>query len=249
MAQFIEKIDYFGLAGTSLAVTSDTSGYSAEAIEPTDDKGSYIKDASMTYSAKLSPSNDYAVKAKWSPETFALGSINTVRLATPASSGIAAQEKDWSICLTNVSISTSAGSTPTVSASGESVEDGSVATCTYNATGFVLPTTHHAHILMDAFTLTGDGCYLKSANYTMSCSLGTATKNGTVLSHDVYEGVVECQIDILQVKDANPDVTTPPVVTPGEDWVITSPLTRTNSDSDYPTWSATLRKYLVKTTV
>lgn len=90
MAQFIEKIDYFGLAGASLAVTSDTSGYSAETIEPTDDKGSYIKDASMTYGAKLSPSNDYALKAKWSPEAFALGSVKTVRLATPASSGIEA---------------------------------------------------------------------------------------------------------------------------------------------------------------
>ena len=84
-----------------------------------------------------------------------------------------------------------------MNASGESVEDGSVATCTYNATGFVLPTTHHAHILMDAFTLTGDGCYLKSANYTMSCSLTSATKDGTVLTHDVTEGVVECQIEVL----------------------------------------------------
>ena len=248
MAQFIEKIDYFGLAGTSLAVTSDTSGYSAETIEPTDDKGSYIGDAAMTYGGKLSPSNDYALKAKWSPENFALGSIRTVRLATPASSGIEAKEKDWSICLTNVTVNTSAGSAPTVNASGESVEDGAVATCTYPATGFVLPTTHHAHILMDAFTVTGDGCYLKSANYTMSCSMSSATKNGDVLAHDVTEGAVECQIEILQTKDANPTVQTPPVVTPGEGWVITSPLTRTNSDASYPTWSCTLKKYLSKET-
>jgi hypothetical protein len=248
MAQFISKTDYFGLAGSSLAVTSDTSGYAVETIEPTDDKGSYVADAAMTYGAKLSPSNDYALKAKWTPETFALGSVRTVRLAMPASSGIEATEKDWSICLTNVTISTSAGSAPTVSASGESVEDGSVATCTYNAAGFSLPTTHHAHILMDAFSLTGDGCYLKSANYTMSCSMQSATKDGTVLSHDVTEGVVECQIEILQTRDANPDVTTPPVVTPGDGWVVVSPPTRTNSDSDYPTWSCTLRKYLAKTT-
>ena len=37
-----------------------------------------------------------------------------------------------------------------------------------------------------------------------------------------------------------------PTVEPGDGWYLSSPLACTNPDADYPTWAATLTKYLAK---
>ena len=97
---------------------------------------------------------------------------------------------------------------------------------------------HDAQILDSAFTLTGTGCYVNGCNYTATADLSTATVDGTIVAHDIQNGRVEVAVSIVQ------SGSTEPTVTAGTGWEIVSPLTVDNPDSDFPTWTATLRKNL-----
>jgi hypothetical protein len=87
----------------------------------------------------------------------------------------------------------------------------------------------------------GEGCYLQTANYTASATITKATKDGVCIAHDVVEGRIEATVEIKQTGSASPSITA------GSGWKITSPLTCTNPDADYPTYSATLTKYINRT--
>ena len=103
---------------------------------------------------------------------------------------------------------------------------------------------HHARNNISDLTIGGTGCHLQSANYTYACSIGKATKDGVTIAHGVYEGYVEAQIEIIQTGSTAPTLT----LANNSAWFISSPLSQTNPDADYPTWSATLRKHLTMTT-
>lgn len=222
---FISKVDYYGIAdGTSLVCTSSADGNSASTAEATGADGSIV--ASETYGESKSPSCDYALKAAWTPTALKLGTVNEVG--------------DESFVLANVTINTAGGSAPTVAASGEQVEADATATCTYTVPTFTLPVTHHAQTLFSAFTLTGTGCHLQSANYTISASISKGEKDGSTLSHDVNGGRIDAAVTIIQTG------TTEPTLSAGTGWSVTSPLTCSNPDSNYPTWTATVTKYLQK---
>ncbi len=223
---FLVKLDYFGIADTAIVVKSSTEGASQSVAEAKGADGAIV--ATTIYGRTAAPSCDYALKGNVTKAEgdLALGEVKEVN------------EKSYA--LTNVTINTSAGGEPTISASGEQVEDNATAGCKFSLPAFNLLTRHHAQILMEAFTFTGTGCHLQSANYTASCNLAKGTKDGDCLAHDVIEGKIECAVEFVQTgADA-------PVVTPGEGWILTSPLTLTNSDSSYGTWGCTLTKYLAK---
>jgi len=111
--------------------------------------------------------------------------------------------------------------------------------CHYEIPAFELSKKHHAQILMSALTFSGNA-HLTSASYTFSSNVSKAEKDGDCLAHDVTEGKIEVSVEFLQT-GANP-----PTITAGTGWVITSPLACSNPDADWPTWSATLTKYLAK---
>ena len=221
---FLEKTDYFGLSGTALECTTSNDGASASVAEAKGADGSVV--AHEVYGEALAPSCDYLLKADW---TSAAGAV---KLGSVKATG------GKSVALASVAINTSAGSAPTVAASGEQVEDGATDGCLYEVPAFSLPKTHHAHILFGAFTLSGAGCHLTAANYTASAGITKATKEGAVLAHDVGEGKIEAVVTIVQTGAAAPSLAA------GEGWSITSPLAMTNPDADYPTYSATLTHYL-----
>lgn len=221
---FLAKTDYFGLAGTALECTASNDGASASVAEAKGADGSVV--AHEVYGEALAPSCDYLLKADW---TSAAGAVKL---------GSVKATDGKSVALSTVSINTSAGSAPTVAASGEQVEDGATDGCLYEVPEFSLPKTHHAHILFSAFTLSGEGCHLTAANYTASAGVTKATKDGAVLAHDVGEGKIEAVVTIVQTGAAAPSLAA------GEGWSITSPLAMTNPDADYPTYSATLTRYL-----
>ena len=58
------------------------------------------------------------------------------------------------------------------------------------------------------------------------------------MSFDVVDGKLEVQITIQQTSS------TAPTLTAGTDWTITAPLTCSSPDADYPSWTATLSRYL-----
>lgn len=223
---FISKNDYFSLADTALACVASNDGASASVAEAKDAEGAIV--AHTVYGATKAPSCDYVLKAAWTK------AANALKLG--AVSGTTDK-----IMLASVTINTAAGSAPTVSASGEQVESTATTGCTFGIPAISLPKTHHAHILFSAFTLGGTGCHLQSANYTASASVTKATKDGDCVASDIVEGKIEAQVTIVQTGSATPTLTA------GSDFTVTSPLTCSNPDADYPTWTATLTKYLAKT--
>lgn len=54
----------------------------------------------------------------------------------------------------------------------------------------------------------------------------------------MVDGQLTVNLTILQTDS------TAPTVTAGQDWVITAPLTCSNPDADYPSWTCTLSRYL-----
>lgn len=221
---FLAKTDYFGLSGTALECTASNDGASASVAEAKGADGSIV--AHEVYGETLAPSCDYLLKADW---TSAAGAVKL---------GAVTAADGKKIVLGNLAVNTAAGSAPTVAASGEQVEEGATEGCLYEVPAFSLPKTHHAHILFGAFTLSGAGCHLTAANYTASAGVTKATKDGAVLAHDVGEGKIEAAVTIVQTGSAAPSLSV------GEGWSITSPLAMTNPDADYPTYGATLTRYL-----
>lgn len=230
--EFIEKQDYFGLAdGTMLVCSSSDDGRSNEVAEATGQDGSIV--AHNVYGEKIAPSNDYVMKAvtfsKGEGE-LAIGQIFTL------------EDNKTSICLGNLSIGTSAGSAPTISASGEQVEDNSEDNCEYSIPAITLTKKHHAQVLFGAFNDDGygTGVHLKSASYDITASITKGEKEGKCLTHDVVEGKIECSVEFIQTGSATPNLVA------GDGWEVTSVLSSSNPDADWPTWNATLTKYLAK---
>lgn len=222
---FVTKTDYFGVETEDVIdCIASNDGASASVAEATGEDGSIV--ASTVYGANKAPSCDYAIKAAWTQTAFKLGTVHEVS----AESFVRSQ----------LVIGTSGGAAPTVSVSGEQVEADATATCTYSIPSFTVPKTHHAQVLFSAFTVGGTGCHLQSAQYTASATVTKGDKDGTPLSHDVSAGRIDAAVTIIQTG------TTTPTLSAGTGWEITSPLAMTNPNSGYPTWTATITKYLEK---
>ena len=219
---FLTKVDPFGISSSTLAVKSTSDGNSGSVAEATDENGTIV--AQESYGNRMSPSAEYALKKETTFDEIVLGGVSTY--------------KTKRVVLTQLTINTSAGGEPTISASGEEIEASSDGTCpaTYTIPEFTLGVCHHAKILFSAFAITGTGCYLNSANYTAQCENGTAMIEGAVVAHGVYGAYLEVTAEIISTSG------TVPTVTPGTGWVVSSPLAETNPDADYPTYSITLRK-------
>lgn len=217
---FIAKTDYFGIAGSGISCVSNADGKTASVAEGHDAEGSIV--AWTVYGETAAPTNTYVIGGSSNVSlSVVLGSIGT----------------DDS-CLNNFQVDTSVGAPPSVTASGEKVESGASANCTYTIPSATVSPLHHAQILFGMFSVSGEGCHLQSASYTASATITKATKDGTCVAHDVTDAKIEAQVTVLQTGSATPSVTA------GTGCVVTSPLACTNPDADYPTWSCTVTKYL-----
>lgn len=214
------KTDYFGLATESggLVLTSSTENKSATVIQAHDEKGDVV--AKEIVGETSAPSCTYVVKSDATLKGQKLGY---------ASGGFV---------VSSISISTGAGTPPGITVTGEAVPSSSHTDCYYDTPDCTVAACHHAQTLFSAFTLRGDGCYLTSANYTISGSLTKATKDGETVAYDIADGKIEAQVEIVQTGTVAPSFAS------GADFTITSPLTKTEGDAAYPTWTATVTKNL-----
>lgn len=224
---FPSKVDYLGLSDSDLILRDCDEGRSAEVAEATDANGDVA--ASEVYGEKNSPSASYAVKADVEKD-LVLGAVTTV-----TDGGVTKY-----YALTQVQINTSAGSAPTVSASGEEVPSATASATFTVENGLAVLKSAIAQRPLDAFALSGTGCHLSSCNLTASANFTDSTKDGVRLSWDCTNGRLVVDVSIIQTG------TTAPTITPGTGWVVTSPLSRNSPDSDFPTWSVTLTKYLTR---
>lgn len=222
---FPSKTDYLGLADTNLIFRDCTEGLAAEVAEATDENGDVA--AVEVFGEKASPSVTYAVKGDVEKD-LVLGAVTTIGESTSAKYYV----------LTNVTVNTSAGGAPTVSASGEEVPSATPSATFTVDDGLAVKKSAIAQIPLSAFTLSGTGCHLSSCNLAASVNFTDATKDGERLAWDCTNGRLVVTVGIVQTGS------TEPTITAASGWEVTSPLTRTSPDSDFPTWSATLTKYL-----
>lgn len=228
---FKAKTDFFGIAGNGFVITEANENRTASTVEGHNEKGDVV--AYEVFGETMSPECTYVLSAN--------ASLSSMQCGTPVNGTGDYSGKKFT--LGSLTINTSAGSPPSVQASGEEIPANTThSDCTYTFPAATLKMCHHAQILWDAFTLSGTGCYLQQANYTAGGTISRATKNGETVAFDVVDGQLTVNITVLQTGIAIPTVTA------GENWVITSPMTCSNPDADYPTWTCTLSRYLVHDT-
>lgn len=230
---FQAKKDYFGVAAATatsaiLKLVSSQEGRTASVAEATDARGDVV--ARTVYGDYMHPSCDFSLANDWAMSVI-LGTVNVFTVGSV----------NHNLCLRSVSIKTANGQAPSVVFSGDEVEADGVTDATVATVTGTLSYYHKAQILMSAFALDGEGCYLNAADYAIEADLTIPDKDGEHIRHDIHGGKVTAQITIVQGGD------TVPTITAGTDWVITSPLTVTDPNADYPTYTATLVKVLGST--
>lgn len=224
---FKTKTEPYGIAdGTAIVVLSTNGGETAQNIEAIGEDGSIV--ANTVIGLLKNPSAELALKAAISKAAGAwkIGAVTT--------------SDTKKFALASIRIATSAGGAPSISISGNQVQDDAATGCYYPVPAFALTTKHHAQILFSAFSLSGTGCHLVSAEYTISGTINVITKDGDPIGFDVVQGKIEVTVSIKQTG------TTAPTLTAGSNFQIVSPLAESNPDAEYPTFSATLVQYLEK---
>jgi len=224
---FKEKSEPYGIAdGTVLVILSTTGGETATNTEAIGEDGSIV--ANTVTGLVAAPTAELALKAtlETTNGSWKIGAVTT------------ANNKKFA--LGSIRISTSAGGAPTISIGGNEVQATAATGCYYPVPGFKLTTKHHAQILFSAFQLGGAGCHLITAEYTISGTINIVTKDNVPIAFDVIQGKIEVSITVKQTGAAAPEIAA------GDNFQIISPLAETNPDAEYPTYSATLVRYLTK---
>ena len=217
-------VDYVGLADTALVLVSSTENRTSKTAEATDARGDII--ARTVFGEGATPSCDYTLANDLS-KAISLGTVTTV-----------GTDK---VVLKSISIKTSAGKAPEISANGETIQAAGTVSSTISLGTVAASTRHKAQIIGAAFTLAGTGCDLNDCTYTAECNLTKATKDGDCIAHDVSGGKVTVTATIVQ------SGSTKPTITAGEGYDMTAPVSVSAPDESYETVTVTLTKSLVGT--
>ena len=224
---FQQKVDVYGLAeANKLIIQSTTGGETATNVEAIGEDGSIV--ANVVCGEIANPSCQMKLKS------------SITKTAGQWKIGGVSSFNSKKFALEKISISTSAGAAPSISASGKQVNDDAATGCYYPVPAFELTTKHHAQILFSAFTLSGTGCHLTGASYEIGGTVNPVTIDAYPIAFDVVQGKITVSISIKQCGSVTP------TLTPGDGFIITTPLASSNPDAEYPTYSATLTKYLTK---
>lgn len=222
------KNDYCGIATDGLVCKAQNDNGSAQYLEKPGQHGEIA--ATKMYGAVLAPSCEYTVEKDVTLANIELGKI-------------VSGEDGKKFALQTVSIGTSAGGEPTVSASSVQVEDAATDGNSnhFSVPSFYLSKDEVAQILFSAFTLTGASCELTECGAEISCNVGTHLVNGYPRASDVANGKIVVTATIGQYGTAKP------AVSPAEGWDVSAPLSSSDPDADYPVWTVSLTKTLEKT--
>lgn len=177
---FQSKVDFFGLSASGLVLTESGDNNTASTAEGHNEKGDVV--AFEVFGETMSPQCTYVLSGDVS--------LASMQCGTPiAGAGDYTGKK---FTLGSLTINTTAGSPPSIQASGEEIPAGTTTSdCTYTFPSATLKACHHAQILWSAFTVGGTGCYLQQANYTAGGTISRATKNGETVAYDVVDGKLE----------------------------------------------------------
>lgn len=225
---FKTKTEYFGLASIAgLKLVSTVENKSASNVEARGEDGFAI--AREVFGERVAPSAEYEVIADVNVKTLELGTINTV--------------DSKKIAFLTLRASTSAGSAPKVSAAGQDVGNSTATgTCKVALPEVVIKALHHAQNF-GQFSISGQGAHLTDSSIEFTAQLSEASKDGDIIAYDVVDGRITIS-GTIQVSDAA--YGKPSVTATGYDF--TSPVTETNPDSNFPTYTFTAVKSLTAKT-
>ena len=178
------------------------------------------------YGERTAPACSYIIKGRTVQlSSIVLGKVNEI--------------DGHSFCVSEIAIQTGAGQVPTMSINGQQIEDNATEACTTTASGTTVTGLHHAQTF-GAFTISGQGAHLTQSSWSAACTINTAEKDGVMIAHDITDGRMTVT-GTIQVSNASYPT---PVLSAADGWKTTSPLSETNPNGDYPTYSFTLTKYL-----
>lgn len=222
------KIDYVGLGGSGLELRTNSLWKSATFLEKVGANGAYV--ASEVFGTVAAPSCDYAISGAISSFTKNLGYVYSAQTDPYA--------------LQSITISTSAGGEPTVSASAVQLESGASRTvCVFATPSVDLTTAWHA-LTFGAFTYTDSSTLaLQDSTFTAECQINVPTVNGAPVASDATAGKATVTATFWSASE-----TTVPSITDGTGWIRSAPLTCTGADGDMFTWTATWTKHLTAST-
>ena len=225
---FPTKKDVYGLVeANKTVIQSTTGGETATNVEAIGQDGSIVANSVIGQLANPSCEIQLLATLTKTAGAWKIGGVSTC--------------ESKKFALEKITISTNAGSAPQISVSGKQVHADASTGCYYPVPAFELTTKHHAQILFSAFSLAAnDGNHLTSASYNIGGTVSVVTIDGDPIGFDVVQGKIEVSVSIKQCGG------TTPTLTPGTGFEVTSPLASSNPDADYPTWTATLTKYLTK---
>lgn len=221
------KVDYYGLSSSGWEV-SDTSenrevGYVAEAQGP--DGFLVAVDAAGEV---VAPEVNYIATSDATLASVVLGSVKTIL--------------GKKVALGGITINTSAGSAPTMTATGSQIEDNGTAHCTCTLGGVSVSALYHAQ---DFGLFTVSGGQLTQSTLTITGDVATTRVDGVIKSSDLVGGSIEVTGTIVGVTNAGAIST--PTVTLDEPsgnvltGVLTQPVSETNPNGEFPTYTFTGR--------
>lgn len=226
------KTDYCGLATTfanSLVTVADEENPSPSKYQPQGQDGSFI--ATEVYGEDAAPTNTYKLKADIDADAgdLVLNSVTSIG------------HKEYA--LEQVTISTSGGAAPAISATCKRVEAGATdaANCLYEIPAFALKTHQHAQDIFSALTLEGSECVFTQLDAAIGCTVNPESANGIIVASDANSGVITITGTILQSGTTAPTLT----ATPG--WTITQAPACSNPENQYKSYSFEVQKILAKT--
>lgn len=219
--------DHFGLVTASsggLEIKSGSSQITPGVIaEAEDEVGDVI--ATDLNGEKEKLSNEFVVKG-------------TLALATTAILGTLATSK---ALLIGITVTTSKGKAPTMSAEGARMNSAATQGATITLPSISVAKLHKAQILADAFTLSGDGCKLNECTLKASCNNSLAEVAGEIVAHDVQRGMLEVTANIIASGAATPTVAA------AEGWEMIDGPTLAEPEGAHDTYNYTFTKPLSTT--
>lgn len=123
-------------------------------------------------------------------------------------------------------------------ASGQQIEDGGIAHCTCTLSAITLTGLYHAQ---DFGLFTVSNGQLTDCTFNADGDIGTAEVDGVIKSSDLVGGRVTITGTIVGVTDAG-QISTPTITLKtlgGKTGVLTQPLSETNPNGDFPTYTFT----------
>ena len=221
------KTDYYGLSSSGWEV-SDTSenrsvGYVAEAQGPDGFLVAVDADGEI-----VAPEVNYVATSDATLNSVVLGSVKTIL--------------GKKVALGGITINTSAGAAPTMTATGSQIEDNGSAHCTCTLGGISVDSLYHAQ---DFGLFSVSNGQLTQSTLTINGDIATTTVDGVIKSSDLVGGSIEVTGTIVGVTDAGA-IATPTVTisTPSGNvlsGVMTQPVSETNPNGDFPSYSFTAR--------